>query len=76
LGRSPDIDRERRTRLDEVSPSAQCFDFTKVDVELARARRLQGARRVLRSWHPVVVNERGAKPLEAYRALAESGFGI
>ena len=63
-------------RLDDVLPSVQRVDFIKVDVEGAEARLLRGARHILRSWHPVVVIEMGPKPMEAYRELAESGFGI
>jgi FkbM family methyltransferase len=64
-------------RLDEVLPSAQQIDFIKIDVEGAEGRLLRGARRILHSWHPVVVIEMGPDdPLEAYRELTESGFGI
>jgi FkbM family methyltransferase len=61
-------------RLDDVLPSNQRVDFIKIDVEGAEARLLRGARRTLRSWHPLVVVEMGPNPLEAYRELTESGY--
>jgi FkbM family methyltransferase len=63
-------------RLDDVLPPSQRVDFIKIDVEGAEGRLLRGARRTLRSWHPVVVIEMGPKPMDAYRELTESGFGI
>lgn len=62
--------------LDNIIPSDSKIDFIKLDVEGAELNVLQGAQRVLKEDHPVVVFEFGIGGSDVYDATPEKLFSF